>query len=163
MEQEIWKDIEEFGGRYQISTHGRVKSFAQESQYGKIIRYKLNLSGYAFYMLARGKKDRVARYAHRLVAEAFIPNPNNYSTVDHIVCSERKNNHVSNLQWLPHDENCRKDQAHFVECHHPVQGKVLAKGTREAAKVASCTRSNVQWAIRKGATTRTGWSFKVIK
>lgn len=163
MEQEIWKDIEEFGGRYQISNYGRVKSFAQEPQYGKIIRWKPNNAGYPFYLLSHGPGNRIARYAHRLVAEAFIPNPSNYNTVDHRNSSERQNNHVSNLQWLPHGENCRKDQAQLIECSHPVQGKILVRGTREAAKAVSCTRGNVQWALRKGTTTRTGWTFKIIK
>ncbi len=163
MEQEIWKEIPEYGGRYFVSNHGNVKSFVQESRYGKLMRWKLNNSGYRFYMLSPGPKQRVAKYAHRLVAEAFVPNPNLYKTVDHIVRNERQNNHATNLQWLPHAENCRKDQAYLIECEHPVQGKILAKGTREAAKVASCTRGNVQWALRKGNHTRTGWSFKIIK
>lgn len=163
MDQEIWKDIEEFGGRYQISNWGNVKSFAQEPRYGKILRWKVcSTNGYRLYMLAPNPSQRVARYAHRLVAEAFIPNPNGYNTVDHRNTKERQNNHVSNLQWLPHGENIRKDQAQLIECSHPVQGKFLAKGTREAAKKVSCTRGNVQWALRKGTTTRTGWSFKII-
>jgi hypothetical protein len=163
MEQEIWKDIEEFGGRYQISNLGRVKSFAQEPQYGKIIRWKLSNSGYRFCMLTLGPKQRVARRISRLVAEAFVPNPNGYDTVDHINKNSKQNDCASNLQWLPHAENVRKDQAFFVECTHSVLGKHLVKGTRQAALVASCTRGNVQYAIRKNATTRTGWSFKIIK
>lgn len=163
MEQEIWKDIEEFGGRYQISNWGNLKSFAQEPRYGKILKWKTNNSGYRIYMLSLDKKTLVARLAHRLVAEAFIPNPNNHNTVDHRDSSDRQNNHVSNLQWLPHGDNCRKDQAQLIECSHPVQGKHLVRGTREAAKLVSCTRGNVQWALRKGTTIRTGWSFKIIK
>ncbi len=161
MEQEIWKEIPEFGGRYLISNQGRVKSFAQEPQYGKFLKWKKNNSGYCFYLLAVGPNQRKSKYAHRLVAEAFIPNPNNYNSVDHIVSKERQNNCVSNLQWLPIAENARKDQAQMIECSHPIQGKILARGTREAAKAISCTRGNVQWALRKGTTTRTGWSFKI--
>ena len=104
--EEIWKDIEGYNGDYQVSNLGRVKSF----KYGKekILKpQKLN-TGYLSINLCKNGKMKTSRI-NRLVAEAFLPNPENLSEVDHIN-SDKTNNCVENLQWISHVENCRKKE-----------------------------------------------------
>lgn len=95
---EEWKDIEGFGGLYQVSNLGRVRSIR------KILTPKDNGHGYKSVCLCLGL-NRYYRYIHRLVAEAFIPNPKRFKEVDHIDCS-RDNNSVTNLRWTSHKLNC---------------------------------------------------------
>ena len=86
---EIWKEIQGFEGLYEVSTKGRVRNLRT----GRILGGGYGNHGYRFVNL-KGKNYMV----HRLVALAFIPNPNNLPQVNHI--DERKdNNDVSNLEW----------------------------------------------------------------
>ena len=97
---EIWKDIEGLEGLYQVSTKGRVRSLRGKNI--KILKQSSTTSGYLFIRLFYK-----TYYVHRLVANAFIPNPNNLSDVDHID-NNKKNNNISNLQWLSHRDNIIK-------------------------------------------------------
>ena len=93
--QEVWKDIEGYEGLYQVSNLGRVKSLkgSHEKYKEKILKPRKNSNGYLRVGLCR--KDF---YIHRLVAQAFIPNPNNYLEVNH-KDETRDNNRVDNLEW----------------------------------------------------------------
>lgn len=106
--EEIWKDIAGFEGIYQISNFGRVKSLGRYSIQKHWVTEKLlnshpNNSGYLDVSLYDNGK-RIHKKIHRLVAEAFIPNPNNLPEVDHID-TNKYNNHVSNLRWCTSSEN----------------------------------------------------------
>lgn len=107
----IWKDIKGFEGLYQISNTGDVKSLARyKNHYSKkvyvpecIRKPGKDKNGYLIIPLnLKGKK--YMRKIHRLVAEAFIPNPDNKPVVDHIDC-DVTNNNVSNLRWATIKEN----------------------------------------------------------
>lgn len=161
--QENWKPMTEFNGKIHISDHGRIKSFRQDTWEGKILKPKIHHGVYHQYVI-KSKGEYHTFLVHRKVGEYFLPNPNNLPFIDHIENKGKlNNNHVSNLQWIEHLDNVRKDQAYTVECSHPVLGTHLAQGTRHAATIASCTRANVQYCLRKGTTTRTDWSFKIKK
>jgi hypothetical protein len=103
---EEWKDITGFEGFYQISNFGRVKSLGGKC--GSAMRKpsirstSLTKDGYEKVRLLWGGKDKTVRI-HRLVAEAFIPNPEGKETVNHIDGNKR-NNHVSNLEWADRSE-----------------------------------------------------------
>ena len=88
-DEEIWKEIQGFEGEYAISNKGNVKNLKS----GRIIDGAYNSMGYKQIKL-KGKKY----YIHRLVALAFIPNPNNLPQVNHID-EVKTNNNVSNLEW----------------------------------------------------------------
>ncbi|PLR84299.1 hypothetical protein CVD25_21465 [Bacillus canaveralius] len=94
---EIWKDIEGYNGKYQVSNHGRVKStdyyYTGKEKVLKITPY----NGYRKVGLAKDKNDTMTLFnVHRLVATAFIPKVEGKPLINHID-GNRANNHVSNL------------------------------------------------------------------
>ena len=98
---EIWKDIDGFND-YQISNFGNVKSFKRYKD-GKIRKNYLNGRGYCFTNMRKNGKYYF-KLIHRLVAQAFILNPNEKPTVNHID-GIKTNNNISNLEWATYSEN----------------------------------------------------------
>ena len=101
---EIWKDIKGYEGLYQVSNKGRVKSlnYRRTGKEG-ILKGKPDKDGYLRVGLCKNKKQKPF-YIHRLVAKAFLPNPNNLPEVNHID-ENKENNHVENLEWCDRKYN----------------------------------------------------------
>lgn len=106
IKEEIWKDIEEYENLYQVSSIGRVKSLNYNHTTGKdrILKPAKDIYGYLYVSLCKQGKIKTHRI-HRLVAEAFIPNPNNFPQVNH-KNEDKTNNYVSNLEWCDRKYNC---------------------------------------------------------
>ena len=109
---EIWKDIENYEGLYQISNWGRVKSLPKSwlkydggilHQKELILKPRPTTVGYLRVCL---RKDNHSKdfYIHRLVGLAFLPNPHNYSEINHID-ENKTNNNVDNLEWCSRCQN----------------------------------------------------------
>lgn len=102
---EIWVWIKDYKGLYQISNYGRVKSFPRNTTSKiRIMKPLLSRSGYLYVSLKKKKTKRFRFEIHRLVALAFIPNPENKTTVNH-KDGIKLNNCVENLEWATKSEN----------------------------------------------------------
>ena len=104
---EEWRDIEGYKGLYQISNLGRVKSFPNcKRKTTRILKPGNNCTGrgYLFIFLFKNKQKK-RFYVHRLVAQAFIPNPNNLPMINHKDENPSKNI-VDNLEWCDNKYNC---------------------------------------------------------
>ena len=98
---EIWKDIVGYDGLYQVSNLGRVRSLISE----KILKASDNGTGYFTVGLHKDGKSKM-RTVHRLVAEAFVSNPNNLPQVNHIDGC-KSNNQVDNLEFCDNSHNMK--------------------------------------------------------
>lgn len=103
MKEEIWKPIKNYEKKYAISSYGRVKSLGNNKRKKEKILKPINKKGYLCVDLCScGKKQQ--NKIHRLVAQAFIPNPENKPEVNHIDAN-KINNSVYNLEWCTRSEN----------------------------------------------------------
>lgn len=111
--KEIWKDIPEYKGKYQVSNLGRVKSLSRKkwngyafaNLKGRILKPKFHKSkGYFNVILYDGHKNSRTIEIHRLVAKAFIANPKHLPCVNH-KDENRKNNKATNLEWCSYKYN----------------------------------------------------------
>jgi hypothetical protein len=100
---EIWEDIKNYEGLYQISNLGMVRSLPRRSTQGGILKLGLNRDGYYHVSLSKNSVRETLK-VHRLVAENFVPNPENKSCVNH-KDGIKVNNEVVNLEWCTHKEN----------------------------------------------------------
>lgn len=123
MSKEYWKDIDD-RGRYQASNLGRVRSFCNYhngvKEVPKILKPRLLNSGYEFVTILGRHK-----LVHKLVAMAFLSNPNSKPHVNH-KDSDRRNNRVSNLEWCTRSENMM---------HASINGR-LKKSRKEIERIS---------------------------
>lgn len=118
---EQWKDVPGYEGRYQVSDMGRVKSVPFRQRYllrngveafrltrERILAQQSNNRGYLLVHLHLDNSRR-AHTVHRLVADAFLPNPNNLPEVDHRD-RDRSNAHAANLRWSTVSDNRKRAQ-----------------------------------------------------
>ena len=117
--EEIWKDIEGYDGKYQISDLGRIRSFACDEK-GKLLSVRANKQGY-FYTSIYGFGTVKSFKIHRLVAKAFIPNPNNYPCIDHID-RDKSNNRATNLRWCTLSDNQHNENTIRYRQEHSPKG-----------------------------------------
>ena len=122
---EIWKDIEGYEGLYQVSNLGRVRSlYYQGHKREKILKTSRYSNDYLKVTLCKNSDNHKDYMVHRLVAQAFIPNTNNYPQINHID-SNRQNNCVSNLEWCTASQNIK--HAYVYGNRKPVERTSLSK------------------------------------
>lgn len=96
--EEVFRDIKGYEGLYQISNLGKVRSLNyRRTNTTQILRQGKQKAGYLFVLLCNSKGHKTNRI-HRLVADAFIPNTNNYPCVNH-KDENKENNNIDNLEW----------------------------------------------------------------
>jgi hypothetical protein len=148
MMEEIWKDIEGYEGRYQVSNLGRVRSLdrvcimkngLKRLQKGRIMAFFIGHDGYHIVKLC-SKSLKVGYRVHRLVAMAFIENPNNLPIINHK--DENKiNNCVDNLEWCNHEYNAcygsTPQRLSITHKNHPGLSKPVEQFTMDGKFIKS--------------------------
>lgn len=110
---ETWKDIDGYEGFYQVSNLGRVRSLdrfakkwdGEKKVKGVLLKQAKNIKGYLFVQLFRGGVGKM-KTVHRLVADAFLPNPGGLPQINH-KDEDKSNNYVDNLEWCDGLYNAR--------------------------------------------------------
>ena len=121
MQEEIWKPVIGFEGYYEVSNYGRVRSVERYVKQGNHLRYvppkikreAIGACGYPMVTLCKNRKSQQFR-VHRLIAEAFIPNPEGKPFVDHID-TDVTNYNIENLRWVTAKENAN-NRLTLVHC-----------------------------------------------
>ena len=162
---EKWDWIPGFEGKYEASNYGRIRSYCSKKTEGAILMPKITPAGYWFTHLGTGlKKPRTKSVGiGRLVATVFVPNPDDLPEVDYID-NDKSNLHWSNLQWIQHDDNCRKDQAYTYKVWNikdPEKVIILDSKRQVEAKVGK----SYGWLAYRlgipGVPSRDGWMCEV--
>ena len=111
MMEEIWKDIKGFEGRYQVSNLGRVRSLDWPRHKGRILKQQITYWGYYRVNIVRECGGVKYIGVHRLVAIAFIPNPNNYPEVNH-----KDENKLNNMVFINPDGSIDYEKTNLEWC-----------------------------------------------
>lgn len=178
---EIYKEIEGFDG-YAVSNLGNVKSLERDvirkSKLGRKYTYHLqektlmkrrDKDGYELVNLFGGGKS-VTLKVHRLVAEAFINNPNNFPIINHRDC-DTSNNSVENLEWCDYSYNNSYLDAGYKRALRKGKPLIAYKDGKEvgcfvssyeAAKALNCSSGNIRSNLRGDGHVNTvkGYTFK---
>lgn len=181
MSDVIWKPISGFEGLYEVSNHGDVRSLTRyikhdyfmQKRKGMTIRQSTSKTGYKRVTLTKNGKPHYFN-VHRLVAQAFIPNPNNFSQVNHK--NENKNdNRVGNLEWCTQAYNNaygtrmkrvieanKIAQASKPVCQYNDAGEIVHKwrSLREIERETKFSRKHVADCCKGKVKTAYGFTWK---
>ena len=159
---EEWTDIKDYEGLYQVSNFGRVKS----SYTNRILKPIKHTTGYLGVNLYKNNVS-YTKTIHRLVAQAFIPNPENKPEVNHID-EDKTNNMISNLEWVTSKENVnhgtRNERASIpIIATNLKTGKSTEfYGVSESARQLGLHTSNITEVLKGRRRQTGGYIFKYI-
>lgn len=175
MAQELWRDVVGFEGYYIVSNMGNVMSLPRRANhvsgtrisFGRILKPNKIWNGYLQVTLCVDGK-RYQRLIHRLVAEAFIPNPSNLPQVNHRDF-DRANNAANNLEWCTAGENTSYSER-AGRLHHESKRIIRSDGEvfesiAAAAQAMNIDPSTISVALnttaqRKSKRTAGGYTFE---
>lgn len=159
--EEVWKPIDGYEGIYEVSSFGRIKSLERiiknsgtRSGYSKlkerILTPRVNKKRHGYYEISLKKNGMEKRYkVHRLVAMAFIPNPEGKPEVNHID-GNKSNNSILNLEWVTSKENKQHAwQTGLANSNHrkrPIkcnETNVCYESVAQAARILHCDRRGI--------------------
>lgn len=171
--EEIWKDIEGYEGYYQVSNLGRVRSLdslawnhnGYAPKKGVVLVSRANATGHHTVHLSKDGKSKI-QFVHRLVACAFIPNPNNYPIINH-KDENPSNNCVENLEWCTHKHNMNYGNRPFIgnaKCLKQIDKDGIVVGRfrslAEAARKTGINRGNISSVLNGGKYRHNAGNYK---
>ena len=154
------KDIKDYEGLYAITRDGKVWSYKRN----KFLKHVLDKDDYHKVSLCKNGKKKSFRI-HRLVAKAFIPNPNNLPEVNH-KDEDKSNNCVENLEWMSKIDNINygtgskrsaKKRSKPVYC---IELNKIFDGARQAARELGLDNSNIIKCCKGKLKTTGGYHFR---
>lgn len=177
--QEVWKDIPEYKGFYQASNLGQIRSVDRRisqlanggktrftyTKKGKILSQEKQNGGYLVVSICVNNRRKVCT-VHRLVASAFIENPNGHEEVNHRD-GDKTNNRVENLEWLSRSENLkhsyrtlkRKGNRKPIIC---IETKRVYSSCKEASDKTGINVSSINHAVNGLYETAGGFRWERI-
>lgn len=160
MEQEIWKDVVGWEGHYQISNMGNVRIVKKTARKNTNRIPSKDKDGYLGLYLHDNKRHEWKKI-HRMVAETFIPNPENKPCIDHIN-TIRTDNRASNLRWCTILENARNplSRIHLSEAR---KGKKATDATRQKMSAQRKGLNNGMFGRRHTESTKAKMSIPIIQ
>lgn len=177
--EEIWRNIEGYEGLYQVSNMGRVRSLdrwvdnkgnSKRLIKGKILKTVGN-NGYQHVLLCKNGKGKWF-YVHRLVAMAFLPNPDNLPEINHI-SEDKTNNFYGNLEWCDRkynvnygtrNEKTRNGKLSKKVYQYSLDGKFIAEypSTKEVERQLGYKVPNISYCCNGKQKTAYGYIWKYI-
>ena len=164
--KETWKDIDGLGGRYQVSNLGRIRSMPNRAHKSIIIlSVPTNKNGYKQVCFYDGN-IYVHKYVHRLVAVAFIPNPNGLPEVNH-KDGNKANNRIDNLEWCTSSWNKRHYIASFYDIATDARAKkvlcietgIIYPGVKYAERAIGKSHGSIQRVLSGKNRTAGGYHW----
>lgn len=177
-----WKDIDGYEGKYRVNQFGEVYSVRRTVKFGKatriiggtVLRQRHDTNGYAIVCLCDGRGDKRPKKVHRIVAEAFIPNPGNLPCVNH-KDEDKDNNDVSNLEWCTVEYNnnygTHQQRSSLSRINHPKRSKavrcvetgIIYPSMREAERKTGVNQSQIWHCIKTPHKTARGFHWAFVK
>ena len=166
--EEIWKPIKDYEGLYEVSNLGKIKTLSRiingRKMPEKIKKLDKTKQGYLRVQLSKNKENK--KYSvHRLVAQAFILNPNNLPCVNHID-ENPSNNNVNNLEWCTHLYNNLYNEKHKRNCKKIKQLDKsyniinIFDSVNEASQKTNIIRTEISNCLNKRQKTAGGYHWQ---